>query len=119
MRILFLLLLLAACGADEPEKPTSFSTTDSRLGLDDPVERRRQFEELVVGHELRGEGVDVVVAEGGVLVGQQYGRPFSGAWVFRSGEFCYAMAERVTRSNARCFRTALIGDDLHLVPVEN
>lgn len=115
---LFLIAGLAGCGGPGlPPPPENLATTDTILGDSVALESRRAFEEAVVGHRLRGEGVDVVVAPGGVLVGTQFGTPFNGAWVYRGGEFCYALADRVTRRNAQCFRAALVGRTVHLVPV--
>jgi len=115
-RALCAMLVLAACGSPPP--PDSFATTDTRLYDSTAIETRRAFEEAIVGHSLRGEGVDVVVAPGGVLIGQHYGNPISGAWVFRRGEFCYALDDRVRRSSRRCYRVALVGRTVHLVPAD-
>jgi len=115
---LILVAVLAACGGPGlPERPDSFATTDTMLADSVALDSRNRFEQAVVGHSLRGEGVDVVVAPGGVLVGTQYGRPFNGAWIYRRGRFCYALEDRVTRRNARCFHAAVVGRTVHLVPV--
>ena len=55
--------LLSACAAPEV-------ASDGSVGeLTDSLERRRAFEDAIVGHTLRGEGVDVTVAQDGALVG--------------------------------------------------
>jgi hypothetical protein len=111
---------LTGCGGPGlPERPDSFATTETILSDSVALDSRNRFEQAVVGHQLRGEGVDVVVAPGGVLVGTQFGKPFSGAWIYRRGRFCYALEDKVTRRNAKCFNAAVVGRTVYLVPVEN
>ncbi|MFV0244787.1 MAG: hypothetical protein ACK5IB_07190 [Qingshengfaniella sp.] len=118
MRIAAILLfLLAACGPRGPHVPETLSSVATITGDSVALESRQQFEQAIIGHNLRGDGVDVVVAEGGMLIGRQQGRPFTGSWTFDKGRFCYALADQVTRRNARCFRAAVLGREVHLSPI--
>lgn len=118
MRYVIALLGLAACGSGGAP-PDSFSATSTLASDADVIDSKKEFENAVVGHQLRGDGVDVVVAPGGLLVGTQFGTPFSGTWEYRRGLFCHSLTGEVRRAKDRkCFRAAVIGRTVHLVPVE-
>lgn len=116
-RIFLVVALLAAC-SKEPEPPQTFTTVDTQLNASDVLQTRKAFEDAVVGHRLRGDGVDVVVARGGLLVGTQFGNPFTGNWTFRNKMFCYSLTGHPwTSKDRRCLRAAVIGREVHLVPI--
>lgn len=108
--------VLPACSSgDRPE----FSSESSALSDADELARRKAFEEAVVGHKLRGDGVDVSVEPDGVLVGTYLGKPFVGSWAFRRGIFCASMTAADIRKadDTRCFRAVTSGRTLILHPV--
>ena len=118
MRLILFALLLAACAAPEPEPPESFTTVDTQLYDSEVLETRKAFVDTIVGHRLRGDGVDVTVARDGLLIGTQFGKPFSGQWTFRDRKFCYSLTGHPwTAKDRKCFRAALLGREVHLVPL--
>ncbi|QIE41770.1 hypothetical protein [Meridianimarinicoccus aquatilis] len=109
--VLGMIVLLSACGNPDVSSYGSVGETAESL------ERRRAFNNAIVGHTLRGEGVDVTVAEGGALVGTHLGVPFVGSWEYRRGLFCTSMrSEDVRRAmDRRCYRAASDGRTVTLV----
>ena len=61
----------------------------------------------------------MTVAEEGLMVGTQFGEPFTGRWTFRDRKFCYSLTGHPwTSKDRKCFRTAVLGRTVHLVPIE-
>lgn len=110
--VLGMIALLSACG--DPDIASDGSAGETAESL----ERRRAFNSAIVGHTLRGEGVDVTVAEGGTLVGTHLGVPFVGSWEYRRGLFCTSMRSQNVRKAAdrRCYRAASDGRTVTLAP---
>ncbi|PWR01750.1 hypothetical protein DKT77_16705 [Meridianimarinicoccus roseus] len=104
---------LPACSAPDVASDGSVGETA------DSLERRRAFNAAIVGHTLRGDGVDVTVAEDGALVGTHLGVPFVGSWEYRRGLFCTSLRSEDVRRAAdrRCYRAATDGRSVTLVPV--
>lgn len=104
--------LLACSGPEIASDGSVGETTDS-------LERRRAFNKSIVGHTLRGDGVEVTVAEDGALVGTHLGVPFVGSWEYRGGLVCTSLSSRNVRRAAdrRCYYAATDGRSVTLVPV--
>jgi hypothetical protein len=112
--VLSMIWLLSACASPE------LASTDTLRDDADSLERRRAFERAVVGQNLRGEGVDVTVLDGGTLVGTHLGVPFVGSWEYRRGLFCTSLsgADVSKASDRTCYRAAVDGRAVTLVPVD-
>ena len=115
--VVLLSAALSACGSDEREPVDAEAT---RLYSREELDSRREFEEAVVGQELRGDGVEVTVAPGGALIGTHLGNPFLGSWEYRRGLFCVSLTSDNPRKAAdrRCFRAAVHGREVILHPVD-
>lgn len=107
-----MIALLSACASP------SRDSDDSRLGTIAVLERRKAFEEAIVGHTLRGDGIEITIAEGGALVGTSLGQPFVGSWEYRRGLLCTSLLDDDVRDayDRRCYRAALDGQGIILVP---
>lgn len=110
--------VLSAC-SDDPYRPDSLDADATRLYSRSDLDRRKEFEEAVVGHELRGDGVEVTVAPDGALIGTHLGKPFLGSWEYRRGQFCVSMTTDNPRRapDRRCFRAAINGREVILHPI--
>lgn len=110
---------LAACGSTALRPPERVASDDHQLYATDLIDSSREFEDEVVGHRLRGEGMDLTVAPDGVLVGRMLGVPFVGSWDYRKGILCTSLTEpNVKRARDRtCFRAAVHGREVLLVPL--
>lgn len=118
-RLVWLAMLPAACGGGIDRGPVA--ATETRLYAREGLDSRSDFETAVVGHELRGEGVDVTIAPDGRLIGTHLGRPFVGSWEYRRGLFCISMSQaEVRRADDRmCFQAAVSGREVILVPAQD
>ncbi len=115
--VLLAAALVAGCGG-MPRAPEQASSIETQLYARETIERRRAFEEAVVGHELRGNGIEVTVAPNGALIGTSLGVPFVGSWEFRRELFCTSLTSQDVRraDDRQCFRVAIAGRELTLVP---
>ena len=100
--------LAAACGRQEVR------SDGVALSEADAIAARRDFNSAVVGQNLRGQGFDLTVAEGGVLIGTHLGQPFVGSWEFRRGVFCTSLRGESVReaSDRACYRVVTDGREV-------
>ena len=112
-RVLGIVTLLSACG------PERFASDDQERDTAEALDRKRDFEDAIVGKSFRGEGVDVTVTEGGALVGTHLGYPFVGSWEYRRGLLCTSLSSAEVRKavDRRCYRAAIDGREVVLVPM--
>ena len=117
----WILLLLAGCAGETVRTPAPAPADAVEVSSAQALESRRAFESAIVGQRLAGDGVEVTVAENGLLIGRRFGQPFAGTWEFRKGVFCHSLSgEAVKRaSDRRCLRAAVDGRTVHLVPTED
>ena len=103
-------ILLSACGGT-PHRPEKVASVETRLYSREVVDSRREFQDAIVGHELRGDGVDVTVGPDGTLVGTYFDQPFLGGWDYRDGLLCVSMSQVEVRraEDRRCFHAAVAG----------
>lgn len=116
-RLCVVCALLSACARNVP--PETYAATETRLYADQVIDGRRDFRRAIVGHKLRGGGVDLTVLPDGVLVGTNLGVPFVGSWEYRRDTLCTSLTEPRPRRAAdrRCFRVAVNGREVTLVPL--
>lgn len=112
-------LVLAGCGGP-PGPPEAVRSVETQLYARQGIDSRREFERAIVGHELSGSGVEVTVAPDGKLIGMHRGVPFVGSWEYRRDQFCTSLVSDRVRDapDRRCFRAAVTGREVILVPIE-
>lgn len=75
-----------------------------------PVTDRDTFLAIVTGKRLTGDGVGLVVSDGGAITGRAFGFRVTGDWEWRGRFFCRTLNSAIRNFPANCQTVAVEGD---------
>ncbi|MBE3639838.1 hypothetical protein [Mangrovicoccus algicola] len=114
--LILLCLCLGACSADvpRPDPLTLAGLQNAGFAL---IRDGAQFQEVVVGEALAGEGYRARVMPDGTLGGLYHGQSFRGIWIFtEDGRYCQSLTADLRGPASACYWVAARAGEIRLIP---
>lgn len=76
----------------------------------EPVTDRDTFLAIVTGKRLTGNGVGLIVSDGGAITGRAFGFKVTGGWTWEGPFFCRTLESAIRSFPRNCQTVAVQGD---------
>jgi hypothetical protein len=81
----------------------------------EPVREQAAFVEVVTGRQLTRFGIQLQVTPAGEIRGRAFGRPVTGAWLWRDGYFCRDLFWGERDLGPNCQEVRIDGDTVRFI----